>query len=352
MTQSLRTVAIPRLLHVAGGSLSRVSSLVSEHGFDTGRVLVCCGGGPSQAFAAVVVDCFKADQVRVEEQSGLAGELRQAADTARTIINSQITLAVAVGGGRVIDSVKLAASRTGTDFISVPTTMAHDGICSPVASLDVDGRRTSHAAAMPAGIIVDTDVIGAAPARTLCAGVGDLLSNLTAILDWQLAEERGVEPFDAFSAMIAESAARPALDLYDLTSRLSHETLAKGLLLSGLAMASAGSSRPCSGAEHLISHSLDHALGASAAMHGEQVALGGLISAFAHGSPLLSQMRKVFAAVGLPTTPERAGLTYEDVTQAVINAPTTRPDRYTILSTLDLSASAARDLVHGALDGS
>jgi glycerol-1-phosphate dehydrogenase [NAD(P)+] len=253
---------------VAPDSLASLGSLLVDHGFDTGTVLIGSGRGPSQAFAAVVRDSCAAAGMKVVEQTDLAGQLTQAAELASVIISSQVTVAVAVGGGRVIDTVKLATARTNTDFVSVPTTMAHDGISSPVASLDTDGRRVSHAAAMPAGIVVDTSVIGQAPPRTLRAGVGDLASNLTAILDWQLADAAGEDRYDAFCGLIAESAARPALDISDLRSASDHEVLAKGLLLSGLAMAAAGTSRPCSGAEHLISHSLDVVLADRAALHG------------------------------------------------------------------------------------
>ena len=98
------------------------------------------------------------------------------------------------------------------------------------------------------------------------------------------------------------------LDLEDLARRESHESLAKGLLLSGLAMAAAGTSRPCSGAEHLISHSLDRLLGERAAMHGEQVALGCLFAAAAHDSPLLEIARPhVRAASACRPLPRRPG---------------------------------------------
>src|SRR3712207_7640244 len=72
------------------------------------------------------------------------------------------------------------------------------------------------------------------------AGVGDLVSNLTACMDWRLADRHGRDKYDAYSAMIAEAAARPVLELEDVTSTASHEVLAHGLLLSGLAMAEIG----------------------------------------------------------------------------------------------------------------
>ena len=348
MPSPLRSVCIPRLLHVGPDSLRELGSLLEAHDFDTRTVLLGSGRGPSQAFAAVVRDSCEKAGMTVVEQSGLAGQLVQAAELASVIISSQVTVAVAVGGGRVIDTMKLATARTSTDFVSVPTTMAHDGISSPVASLDTDGRRASHAAAMPAGIVVDTSVIGQAPARTLRAGVGDLTSNLTAILDWQLADAAGADRYDAYCGLIAESAARPALDVTDLSSPTDHELLAKGLLLSGLAMAAAGTSRPCSGAEHLISHSLDAALGDRAALHGEQVALGCLVSAAAHRSPLLTQVQELFGRLGLPVRPGDIGISEAEMAAAVQAAPATRPDRYTVLNQLDLGSGALDRLLSDA----
>jgi glycerol-1-phosphate dehydrogenase [NAD(P)+] len=330
-----RTIAIPRLLHVGEDCLDAVAGLLARQSFDTTRVCVGSGRGPSAGSARRVADGLRAAGVAVVERAGLAGRLDQAADLAALVIHEGITLVVAVGGGRAIDTAKLAAARTGTDFLSIPTTIAHDGISSPVASLVTsDGTRTSFAAAMPSGIIVDIRVIGSAPPRTLRAGVGDLASNLTAQLDWQLADDAGLDRFDAFPAMIARNAARPVLDLPDLEAAESHEILANGLLLSGLAMAAAGTSRPCSGAEHLVSHSLDLLLGSRAAMHGEQVALGCLVSAAAHESPLLATLHRVFARLGLPRCPADLAIDDALMHQAVITAPATRSDRQTILSEL------------------
>jgi glycerol-1-phosphate dehydrogenase [NAD(P)+] len=236
--------------------------------------------------------------------------------------------------------------------VSVPTTISNDGISSPVASLVCrDGMRTSHAACMPSGIVVDVAAAASAPAATILAGVGDLASNLTACLDWRLADREGRDSYDAYSAMIAEAAARPILDLEEVDSRASHEILAQGLLLSGLAMAAAGTSRPCSGSEHLISHALDHQLADRAALHGEQVALGCLIAATAHESPLFGVLQRLFRRIGLPTSAEDLGMTREQVTRAVLTAPGVRPDRWTILSERFRDPSDAADLVARALGG-
>jgi glycerol-1-phosphate dehydrogenase [NAD(P)+] len=330
---SARHVAIPRLLHVGTGCLRDVAPLLAAHEFDLGCVLVGSGRGASRLLAEAVLTGLRERGVKVVHHSHLAGRLDQAGAAACSIIEEGVTAAVAVGGGRVLDTIKLAAGRTDVDFVSVPTTVSNDGISSPVASLvGKDGARATHAARMPAGIVVDVAAIASAPAPTIRAGVGDLVSNLTACLDWRLADREGREQYDAYAAMIAETAARGPLELDEVESSASHGVLAQGLLLSGLAMAAAGTSRPCSGAEHLISHALDAQLGPQAALHGEQVALGSLISAAAHESPLLSTLQRLFTRLGLPVCPEDLGLSRAQLVDAVLAAPGLRPDRWTVLS--------------------
>ena len=335
-----RSVDIPRVLHVGAGAFAELASLLSAD-FDTNRVAVGGGRGPSGEYARRALEGLRVAGIDAVPQLDLEGRLGQAASMAAEVIAEDVTLMVAVGGGRVIDTVKLAAARTGTPFISVPTAISHDGLSSPVASLiGQDGRRRSYGATMPAGIVVDLEIISSAPQRMVRAGAGDLASNLTAIRDWQLAEKRGRGRCDAFAAMIAESAAKPVLDLTDLEGPETHEVLAKGLLLSGLAMAAAGTSRPCSGAEHLISHSLDRIL-ASPALHGEQVALGTLFSAAAHDESLHLALHRTFDEIGLPTSPHDLGISPEEMLVAIRRAPETRPERMTILDELDEQAIEA-----------
>ncbi len=346
-----RSVEIPRLLHVGEGCLKEITPLLADHDFDLSCVLVGSGPGPSRMFADGVADGLRSHGVRVLHVAQLSGHLEQAAAAAATVIQEGVTTALAVGGGRVIDTVKLAASRTGVDFVSVPTAVSHDGISSPVASLiGRDATRSSHAARMPCGIVVDVAAIRSAPLRTIRAGVGDLVSNLTACLDWRLADRDGHERYDAFAAMIAESAARPMLDLDELDSSTSHTVVAEGLLLSGLAMAAAATSRPCSGAEHLISHALDAQLGPHAAMHGEQVALGCLVAAAAHEWSQAPLLLNTFRRLRLPTSPEDLGLSREQLADAVLAAPDARAGRWTILSERFRSRDAIEDLLSRAFE--
>jgi glycerol-1-phosphate dehydrogenase [NAD(P)+] len=342
-----RQLTIPRLMEVRAGALTDLPALLEEGSLDYSRVSVGTGGGASGVFGSQVWSSLAAAGADASVEHGLDGTLAGAARLAATMIEEEVTLAVAVGGGRVIDTVKLAAARSGINLVTCPTSIAHDGMSSPVASLTTKlGERRSFAASMPAGIVVDIDIVASAPTRTLKAGLGDLVSNLTAIMDWHLADAGGTDKFDAFAAMIAENAALSLLDIASAEVPEFHERLAKGLLLSGLAMAVAGTSRPCSGAEHLISHSIDTARRSSlTSLHGEQVALGTLVAAAAHESALLDELRALFLRTGLPIRPADIGLSDDEMASAIRAAPMTRPDRFTVLSAIPDSVDATRALM-------
>jgi len=311
-------------------------------------VIVLSGNGFTQRCAEVVLaELVGAGSQVTHLQVGAASHETVARLSDQTRFFGADVL-VGVGGGRVLDVAKSVARTCGTVLVCVPTSMSHDGIGSPVASLtDRFGHRSSVAAATPAAVIIDLNVIEAAPLTMLRAGVGDLLSNLSAVEDWRLADARGLETYDAYSAMIADGGARMLLSFDGLTQRGAAETIARGLILSGLAMETAGTSRPCSGAEHLISHSLDRLLGSAARLHGEQVALGTLVASTARNAMPLG-LRSAYERFGLPSHPADLGLTTGLLIDAVINAPQTRPSRYTILNEIDLSRTSVADLVDRA----
>lgn len=343
-----RTINVPTVLDVNRGNLKKTAQILRRSGFELGRVLVMSGSGFTHACAEMV------EAELVGSGSNVLCRLVGAAshEVVARLVGETDTfgpdLLIGVGGGRVLDVAKRVARSCTTTLACIPTSLTHDGIGSPVASLtDGLGQRSSVPAAMPAAVIIDVDVIEAAPLAMLRAGVGDLLSNLSAVEDWQLADARGLENYDAYSAMIADGGARMLLSLDDLAQRGAAETLARGLILSGLAMETAGTSRPCSGAEHLISHSLDRMLGARARLHGEQVALGTLIAGAARNSMPLGLL-EAYERHGLPVRPADIGLSTDQLIEAVIGAPLTRPDRYTILSEIDLSRDAVADLVDRA----
>lgn len=342
-----RTISIPALLDIRPGALDSLPAVLAG-AFDTAHVAVAGGLAASRPSADRVARDLRDWGSQVTTYDGLVGSLEAAAELERRVRVDAPTVVLAVGGGRTIDAAKLGAHRAGVPFVAVPTMLSHDGMASPVASLvGDDGIRRSLASGMPAGVVIDLDIVGAAPAEFVRAGIGDLVSNLTAVADWRLAAAAGHEAFDEFAASIALQSALPALNLHWPLSDEDLQLVARGLVMSGLAMEVAGSSRPCSGAEHLISHALDQILGPDARAHGEQVALGTLL--VAHPSGLaVAKVRDLYERIGLPVSLAEWHLDRATLVEAIRLAPSTRPGRITILDQLDLTDDGIDQLVADA----
>jgi glycerol-1-phosphate dehydrogenase [NAD(P)+] len=342
-----RTISIPALLDIRAGALTSLPGVLAG-AFDASRVLVVSGTTASLPSAGRVVAGLQELGHEVVAHEGVGGTTRAADEVEALVRELAPTLVVAVGGGRSIDAAKLAAARSATPFVAVPTTLSHDGMASPVASLvGDDGVRRSLASGMPAGVVIDLDVVGEAPDEFVRSGIGDLVSNLTAVADWRLAADAGVEPFDEFAASIALQSALPVLGVHWPLDPSDLQLVARGLVMSGLAMEVAGSSRPCSGAEHLISHALDQQLGPQARAHGEQVALGVLIVAEPSGVDV-ERVRSLYDRVGLPTSLDGFALDRATVAEAIRTAPSTRPGRTTILDRIDCTDAGIDRLLERA----
>ena len=252
---------------------------------------------------------------------------------------------IGVGGGRVIDTAKIVSYNTDRQFISVPTAASHDGIASARASVPSEEGHASLDAHPPIAIVADTAIIAAAPHRLLAAGCADIISNYTAILDWELAHRVRGEPMSeyamALSKMTAEILVRNAHVIRPHTEEAAW-FVTKALVSSGVAMSIAGSSRPGSGGEHKFSHALDR-LAPGKALHGESCGIGTIISMYLHGGDWKG-IRASLRAIGAPTTPADIGIDDETAVEALLMAKTIRPERFTIFD-MGITRDSAKKLV-------
>jgi glycerol-1-phosphate dehydrogenase [NAD(P)+] len=326
-------VACPLTVDVRSGAIVALGPLLSDARISSrGHVAVVVGPGQGERIVTVVRPALEnADLYSIRD-----GTLESAHELGESLREGWYDAVVGIGGGRTLDVAKYAASRTGLPMVAVATNLAHDGIASPVASLDHDGRRQSYGVHIPIAVVVDLDYVRTCPREQLRSGVGDTLSNLSALADWELAGRERSEPVDGLAAALARAGAESLLHRTDdLVSDASLTTLAEALVLSGIAMAVAGSSRPCSGACHEISHAID-ALHPGKATHGEQVAVGALFASFLREDALLDALDAALSRHEVPRLPRDIGLTDEEFAAVVSYAPSTRPDRYTILEHLDM----------------
>jgi glycerol-1-phosphate dehydrogenase [NAD(P)+] len=331
-----RMLASPLFVDIRSGAVENLAKLLHERYLSsTGNVLVAVG--PTQGreiWRRIEASMPNATVFEVTGASlATAGELQAA------LGERGYDAVVAIGGGRTLDVAKYAATRAAVPMVAVATNLAHDGLCSPVASLEHPHGKGSFGVALPLAVVVDLDYVRSAPVELVRAGIGDAVSNLAAIEDWLLAERERGEPVDGLAMAFARTAGESVLHRTDsVTDESFLVALAEALVLSGMAMSVAGTSRPCSGACHEIIHAVD-ALYPGVSNHGELAGIGALFAFFLHGD----QQRLDLAAAclrrhGLPRTPADIGLSEEQFVTAVLAAPDTRPDRYTILEHRALDA--------------
>ena len=267
---------------------------------------------------------------------------------------NDINLMLGVGGGSVIDITKLAAYELKKPFISIPTSAAHDGIASPRASLKHSKGSVSKTAVSPLAILADTKIIHKAPYRMLASGCADAISNISAVMDWELAHRLKGEEFSSHSAVLAKTAAQLLMENADDIRTGTEESVwlgVKAMIVSGVAMSVAGNTRPASGSEHMFSHMLDH-LGPGIMlkgkkykkpMHGEQCGVGAIMMVYLHGGDW-EKVRDALKKIGAPVTSEELGVSKKKIIEALVRAQEIRPERYTILGETGLTKDAAKKL--------
>jgi len=337
-----RLIPSPVVVDIRGGALADLSKLLADQRIShAGKLAVAVSGGSGARLRArLAPELPGADWFPVA-----GGTIDAAVSLADAMHGRRYDAVVALGGGKIIDAAKYAAARVGLPLVAVATNLSHDGICSPVATLDNDNGRGSYGVPAPIAVVIDLDVIREAPARYVRAGIGDAVSNLSALADWELSHRTTGEPVDGLAAAMARSGSEAVLrhpgGIGDDDFLV---TLAEGLVLTGIAMSISGDTRPSSGACHEISHALDLLHPQRAAAHGEQVGLGAAFAMHLRGAPDQSALiADTLRRHGLPVLPEEIGFTAQEFVDAVLFAPQTRPGRFTVLEHLDLSATEIRD---------
>ncbi len=256
-------------------------------------------------------------------------------DDAQTIFRSlpaDLGAIVGLGGGKALDVAKYVSFLLRRPYLAVPTSLSNDGFCSPQSSLEIEGRRRSLPSAMPYGVVVDTATCLEAPEILWRAGIGDSVAKITAVADWKLAFHARGTPVNDFAALLSDATvfqllASPSRDLEGIA------LLATALMLNGVAMEIAGSSRPASGSEHLISHALD-ALNPRPRLHGLQVGVATYLVSHLqrHGTERIAAL---FDATGFWDEIRRDPFIRADWVQAFRAAPGIKPGYYTVLSERD-----------------
>ncbi|NUT31609.1 MAG: iron-containing alcohol dehydrogenase family protein [Hamadaea sp.] len=327
-----RSVQTPLTIDVRRGAVASLGKLLADGRVSAGGdVAVVVGPGQGERIAELLAPTLHNAQLL----HVTGGTLESALELGTQLRNRSVDAVVGIGGGKTIDTTKYAASRYGLPMVTVATSLANDGIASPTATLDHDGARPSYGVHIPLAVFVDLDFVESGPDSQTKAGIGDVICKISAVADWELSARVTGEPIDGLAVAMARSSAEALINHPGSIADDAYLiTLAEGLIMAGLSMAVAGTSRPASGGCHEISHAMNILL-PDHGSHGEQVGLGGLFCTYLRGDDArFRQMAAVLGRHGLPRVPADLGLTVDEFVKVVQYAPRTRPERYTILEHL------------------
>jgi len=339
-----RFMSFPRQINLGHNVIETVALYCKEMGL-SGTALVVSGPTTrkiagnmvydqltDKQFNAHIVETKVCDQATVDKVESLAKEVGA-------------NFLVGVGGGSKIEITKIAATNLKMPYVSIPTQAPHDGIGSPRAILYREGKehtRASISVHMPYAIIADTAVIKTAPYRTLAAGTADIISNATAVLDWELARRLTNAEYSNSAATLSKMTSEVGINYASFIKRYTEESVyvaVRPILVSGICMSIAGSSAPASGSEHKFAHAIE-AMNKSKALHGEIAGVGAIMMMYLHGGDW-KRVRTALETLEAPTSAKDLGVAPEDVVLAMTQAAKMKPFRYTILGTTGLTEEAA-----------
>lgn len=267
---NIKEITIPSLLKIGSGKIQKIGKYLFDRKFT--KVAIFFSQGIESIVSKELYDGLNKFNIEIIHKDNISDiNIENVVHTAFKI-PSKTNVLLGIGGGKALDYSKYCAHILKLPFISVPTSVSNDGFASPNTSLIVSGKRKSVKSTIPYGVVCDIDVISSAPEVSLFSGIGDTISKITALWDWKQAFLKGFEDFNDFAGLMAHN----SLDIIYESNNLNIESkefkykMVNSLVLSGIAMEIAGSSRPASGSEHLISHGLD-TVSQNPKMHGLQV---------------------------------------------------------------------------------
>ena len=339
-----KAMVFPRRVVAGHNIIEQIADMAREFGLK-GTALIVTGPSTLKVAGKAVAGFLKDSGYDVHILETGAATMENVGKVVKTAEEIKANFIVGVGGGSKIDQAKAAACRLYLPFISVPTSASHDGLASPKASIKDGGGPASVDAVMPIGILADVGIIAKAPYRFLASGCADIISNSTALLDWQLAHRLRGEEFSSTAYAISKMCATTIIESANIMQKNIEESVwiaIKPMISSGLSMSIAGSSRPTSGSEHLFSHALDR-IAPGKALHGEQCGVGTIMMMYLHGGDW-KQIRQALSEIGAPVTAAGLNIGRDEVIRAMTEAHSIRPDRYTILGDRGLSPEAAEKI--------
>ena len=333
---------LPRLIEIGEKNIGDFGKFLASLNRPR-KVSLIAGTNVQKILKKKIEKSLKPKKIRFVWHTSIDNQIKSLNQIQKDVKKDGSDLIVGIGGGRSVDTAKLISYNLGKPFVSLPTAASHDGMASPFVSVKSD-KPHSIVATAPMGVFVDIDIIKKAPAKLLASGCGDLVANVIAVNDWQLGHKKKKEYYGRYAANLALMSAKIVMENSTEFARkgLDARVIVEGLISAGVASCIAGSSRPCSGAEHLVSHALDK-LAPGIGLHGEKCGLGSIMIAKLQRQDW-KKIVKTLRDVGAPTSAKQIGIEPKVIVKALMIAQDLRPERYTILKEVKMTEKRAFNL--------
>lgn len=241
-------------VYIEKNAISRLKMLCGSYG----NILVVADENTFDAAGEKTIDALSGKKVEkvIFDGKTILIPNEDAIETVNQKIDNT-DLIIGIGSGVIQDLCKYVSFFAKIPYMIVATAPSMDGYASDGAAMILKGMKETVKAHLPRAIIADVDVLKNAPMDMIKAGYGDIIGKYSALCDWKLSKVVNDEYFCDY--------------IYDTTYEMINNTLknAKGLLnrdeesiralsealvIVGIMMSFAGSSRPASGSEHHLSH--------------------------------------------------------------------------------------------------
>ena len=336
------TMELPRLIVIGEKNINEFGKFLRS--LNNPKKVSLISGIHVKKFIQIKIEqSLVSSKIRYAWHNAKNNEIKLIKEIQKNVKKDNSDLIIGIGGGRSVDIAKMIAFNLKKSFVSLPTAASHDGIASPFVSVRGD-KPHSLVATAPLGVFVDIDIIRKAPKKMLSSGCGDLVANMIAVRDWELGRDKTGEYFGRYSANLASMSAEILIENSAVYAKkgLDVRVIVEALISAGVASCIAGSSRPCSGAEHLFSHALDR-LAPGVGLHGEKCGIGAIMMAKLQGQDW-KKIVTTLKNLGAPTTAKKIGLSPDILAKALTIAQDLRPERYTILKEVDMTFKKAIEL--------
>jgi len=283
--EGLKKVDTTKFIEISSGAINKIGVIFKDL-FDISSVVIIADNNTYEAAGKLTKKILYNSGIKLQntyilEDSYLRAQMRYV-DELVNLLSITDAIPVAVGSETINDLTKLAAHRCQRGYISVATAGSVDGYAAFGASITYQGFKQTIFCPAPIAIIADLDIIAQAPEEMNSWGYADLIAKIPAGADWIIADALDIETIDQSAWELVQKPLRRLIANPAGIAGKDRQALCflmEGLIMSGLAMQKAHTSRAGSGAEHQFSHLWDmqhHKYNEKGPSHGFKVAIGSL----------------------------------------------------------------------------